>query len=183
VQDWRWDRKISGKQAIKILSDPEHPRFIGLASLLLSRKNDPREVFRRYIKPKVFCRYWALIKSRMRKDDWNNPRIEFWQAVYEKLSEKFRAKGTNISLKAKPALINEFCLEIGKMLEKLRKEKKLTQEMLSKKLNVSQQMISRIESGRENVSLLTLKKITGELGVKAYINFTRKSDGQLKQYE
>jgi len=44
--------------------------------------------------------------------------------------------------------------------------------MLSKKLNVSQQMISRIESGRENISLLTLKRVTAELGVKPYLNFT-----------
>ncbi len=108
----------------------------------------------------------------MRKDAWNNPRIEFWQAVYEKLAEKFRAKEINISLRKRTGARNEFCIEIGQRLKALRKEKKLTQAMLSKKLNVSQQMISRIESGRENISLLTLKKVTEELGVKSYLNFT-----------
>ena len=43
--------------------------------------------------------------------------------------------------------------------------------MLAEKLHISQQMISRIESGRENVSLLTLNKIAQELGVKVSINF------------
>ncbi len=170
-KDWLWDRKISEKQAIKILRSPAHPRFIPLSSLLLSRKNTPREVFRYYIKPDEFCRYWPMIKRRMRKDAWNNPRIEFWQAVYEKLAEKFRAKGINVSLRNKTGAGNEFCAEIGQRLKTLRKQKKLTQAMLSKKLNVSQQMISRIESGRENISLLTLKRVTAELGVKPHINF------------
>ena len=171
-KDWLWDRNISKKQAIKILCSPAHPRFIPLSSLLLSRKNTPREVFRYYIKPEEFCRYWPMIKRRMRKDAWYNPRIEFWQAVYEKLAEKFRAKEINISLRNRTGARNEFCIEIGQRLKALRKEKKLTQAMLSKKLNVSQQMISRIESGRENISLLTLKKVTEELGVKSYLNFT-----------
>ncbi len=171
-KDWLWDRNISKKQAIKILRSPAHHRFIPLSSLLLSRKNTPREVFRYYIKPEEFCRYWPMIKRRMRKDAWNNPRIEFWQAVYEKLAEKFRAKEINISLRKRTGARNEFCIEIGQRLKALRKEKKLTQAMLSKKLNVSQQMISRIESGRENISLLTLKRVTAELGVKPYLNFT-----------
>lgn len=164
-----WDRNISEKKAIKILRNPAHPRFIPLSSLLLSRKNTPREVLRYYIKPEKFCRYWLMIRRRMSKDAWNNPRIEFWQAVYEKLLERYRAKGTDIFSKGRRKPINEFCFEIGQRLKALRKEKKLTQAMLSKKLNISQQMISRIESGKENTSLLTLKKIIGELGAALYI--------------
>ena len=164
-----WDRNISKKQAIKILCSPAHPRFISLSSLLLSRKNTPREVFRYYIKPEEFCRYWPMIKRGMRKDVWNNPRIEFWQAVYEKLLERYRAKGTDVFSKGRRKPINEFCFEIGQRLKALRKENRLTQEMLSKKLNVSQQMISKIESGRENISLLTLKRVTEELGAKVSI--------------
>jgi len=168
-KDWLWDRNISKKQAIKILRSPAHPRFIPLSSLLLSRKNTPREVFRYYIKPKEFCRYWPMIKRRMRKDAWNNPRIEFWQAIYEKLLEKYRAKGINTFSKGKTISVDDFCLKVGQKIKALRKQKKLTQEMLSKRLNISQQMISRIESGKENASLLTLKKIIEELGAALYI--------------
>lgn len=171
-KDWLWDRNISEKQAIKILHSPQHPRFVPLSSLLFSRKNTPREVFRHYIKAEEFFRYWPAIKRRMRKDAWNNPRIEFWQAVFEKLAEKFRAKKVHIPLRNKAAEGDKFCVEIGQRLKALRKEKKLTQAMLSKKLNITQQMISMIESGRENISLLTLKKVTAELGVKPCINFT-----------
>lgn len=167
--DWLWDKNISKKQVIGILSNPEHPQFISLSSLLLSRKNIPQEVFRDYLKPEEFCRYWTEIKRKMRKDAWNNPRIEFWQAIYEKLLEKYRAKGINIFSKGKTTMVNEFCRWIGERIKVLRKQRKLTQKMLAKKLNISQQMISRIESGRENISLLTLKRIMDKLSAKIII--------------
>lgn len=163
-KDWLWDRKLTEKQAKKILNNPADPRFIYLASLLLTRKNVPKEIFGVYLKPDDFCRHWAKIKRKMRKDAWGNPRIEFWQAIYEKLLERYRAKGVNIFTKSSPKPINGFCLETGEKIKILRKQKNLTQNMLANKLNISQQMISLIESGRENISLLTLKKVIDALG-------------------
>ena len=168
-RDWLWDKNISKGQAARILSNYAHPQFISLSSLLLARKNTPREVFQDYLKPEEFCRHWTEIKRRMRKDAWNNPRIEFWQAIYEKLLERYRAKGINVFPKGKTKAVNQFCLWIGERIKTLRKQRKLTQKMLAKRLNISQQMISRIESGRENISLLTLKKITAELGAEISI--------------
>ena len=170
-RDWLWDKNISKEQTARILSNPAHPQFISLSSLLLARKNTPREVFQDYLRPEEFCRHWTEIKRRMRKDAWNNPRIEFWQAVYEKLLEKYRAKGINIKSSGRTKAVNQFCLWVGERIKTIRKQKKLTQKMLAKKLNISQQMISRIESGRENISLLTLRKITKELG--AHISIER----------
>lgn len=168
-RDWLWDRKISEKHALRILREPQHPQFISLSSLLLSRKNSPQEVFRNYLKPENFCRHWTEIKRSMRKDAWNNPRIEFWQAVYERLLEKYRVKGTKIFPKRKTKVTNEFCLLVGEKIKLLRKQRNLTQKMLAERLNISQQMISRIESGRENISLITLRKIIDELGAKILI--------------
>lgn len=165
-RDWLWDRNISAKQAEKILGNPEHPEFIALAALLLSRKNIPREVFRDYLNPLVFCRRWKEIKQKMRRDAWQSPRIGFWQAVYEKVLEKYRGNNRGILLRNKAMPIDEFCLLVGGKLRLLRKQKNLTQNMLADKLKVSQQLISRIESGRENVSLLTLRKIAEKLGAK-----------------
>ena len=168
-RDWLWDRNISKRQAARILSNSEHPQFISLSSLLLARKNTPGEVFQDYLKPEEFCRHWTEIKRKMRKDVWNNPRIVFWQAVYERLLERYRAKGINIFSKGKAKAVNGFCLWIGERIKILRKQRKLTQKMLAKRLNISQQMISRIESGRENISLLTLKRIIDELEVRISI--------------
>ncbi len=164
VKDWLWDKKISLSRARNILRDSAHPRFIALSSTLLSRKNNPNEIFRKYIKPEVFCRQWPGIKSRMRKDYWNSPRIEFWQAVYENLLEKYRAKGRPVFARVLKKDINEYCAEVGKKVRILRNQKGYTQKTFAKKLKVSQQMISRIESGGENISVLTLRKILSELG-------------------
>lgn len=167
--DWLWDRNITVGRAKSILNNSKHPQFIYLAALLLARKNTPREVFQDYLKPEEFCRRWRKIKQRMKKDAWNNPRIEFWQAIYEKLLEKYRAKGINIFLRKKPKMANEFCLLVGERIKRLRKQRKLTQKMLARELNISQQMISRIESGKENISLLTLKRIIDKLNARIII--------------
>jgi len=170
LRNWLWDRNISIKKAKKILGNPKDGHFLSLASILLSRKNIPKEVFKQYIKPLDFLRNWQKIKRQMRKDSWNNPRIEFWQAIYEKLKEKYKEKG--ISIPKEPKFIkpkDEFCELIAEKIKTLRKQKGLTQKELAKKLNISQQVISRIEKGRENISVLTLKKISDGLGAAIYL--------------
>lgn len=171
TRDWLWDRKMTIKQAQAILKNPESRRFYTLSALLLARKNTPKEVLGGYLKPKVFLTHWSKIKRQMRKDAWNNPRIEFWQAIYETLKKKYKKKGITFSDKnivQKPR--NLFCREITGKIKSTRKQKGLTQFELARKLKVSQQIISRIESGGENISLQTLKKITDGLGVQLRID-------------
>lgn len=167
-RDWLWDRKTSLKEAKKILSNSKHPKFIYLAAVLLARKNSPQEVLQEYISPRDFCLNWLKIKKQMEKDAWSSPRIYFWQAIYEKVREKLGKRGIKTKLETKT---DEFCLEIGRTLKKIRQENNLTQKELAKRLNVSQQLVSRIESGRENLSLLTLKEIAQKLGKKLAIEF------------
>lgn len=167
-RDWLWDRKISLSSAKAILNKPEDRLFMPLSALLLSRKNSPREVFKEYLRPLIFCQNWPNIKRKMRQDEWANPRIEFWQAVYEKLAEKFRRQG--ISFRAvEAAKVDEFCKQVGDKIRASREEKGLSQVELAKRLKVSQQMISRIEKGKENISLLTLKNVADGLGLKIYL--------------
>ncbi len=118
LRDWLWDRKFSVKQAQAILKDPDNKRFFVLSALLLSRKNTPKEVLRHYLKPELFIRYWMKIKRQMRKDAWNNPRIEFWQEIYETLKRKYEKRGIafpneNISQKPRDA----FCKEIANKIK------------------------------------------------------------------
>lgn len=170
-RDWLWDRKISVKQARAIFRDSSNRHFFILSALLLSRKNTPGEVLKHYLKPELFLRHWKKIKRQMRKDAWNNPRIEFWQAIYEKLKEKYAHKGIAFAEEAKvPEPHNAFCKEIADKIKIVRKQKGLTQSGLAKKLKISQQIISRIESGKENVSLQTLKKITDGLDAQLRID-------------
>ena len=164
-RDWLWDRRISDYKVKHILSNPDNQEFVSLAALLLTRKNSPPEVLKKYISPLNFCRFWPRIKRRMRKDSWNNPRIEFWQAIYEKVLEKLRGKGVSIKLKRQKKTDKLFA-EIGAQIKKMRLEKGMTQVDLAKKLNISQQIISRVEKGRENLSLDTLRKFVTHLGGK-----------------
>jgi len=167
-RDWLWDRKVSTPQAMSILSDPKNKRFVQLAALLLSRKNNPKEVFQ-LLSKKDFCVYWAHIKKKMRKDAWNLPRITFWQAIFEKTKDKLEKKGEIFKpgprLRAEPVLA-----QVGKKIRDIRKSKGLTQKELAIRLNVSQQLVSRIEQGRENVSLLILNRISSSLGIKLGID-------------
>ncbi|MEW6100874.1 MAG: helix-turn-helix transcriptional regulator [Candidatus Omnitrophota bacterium] len=168
--DWLWDRKIGVQAAKTILKNPADRHFLSLAGLLLSRKNTPQEVLKGYLEPRIFLANWQDIKRQMRKDEWNNPRIEFWQAVYEKLKEKYEKKGVFVERKrAEKRLPDGFLQELAGKIRNARIKKGLTQSDLAKKLRISQQVISRIESGRENISLLTLKKIVDSLGSELHL--------------
>ncbi len=161
-RDWLWDRKIPASEVKKIFSRADNPRFIGLAALLLSRKNSAKEVFKDFIKRKDFVVYWHKIKKEMRKNSWNDPRIEYWQAIYDTLRKDPKSANINKSLPKEP--VSKICQEIGEKIRDAREKSNLTQRQLAKKMKVSQQIISRIESGRQNVSLETLESICAALG-------------------
>lgn len=174
-KDWLWDRKISLYKAKKALKEPNHTHFLSLSALLLSRKNAPKEVFGVYLNPELFLQNWIKIKRQMRKDYWNNPRIEYWQAIYEKLRDKYKIKGI-LPMKKKPERPQEEITQlIADKIRAFRKQKKITQGDLAKRLKISQQMISRIEQGRENISLLTLKKIVDSLGANLTLEISEKA--------
>ena len=166
---WLWDKKINFNQVRAILKNPQNPKFLHFAAILLSRNNNPKDVFGFYLNKKNFLQYWPDIKRLMRKDTWNNPRIDFWQAVFETLLIKYRREGVKLSFVRSAKPVNEFCKEVGLQLKELRKNRGLTQEMLADKLNISQKMLSRVENGTENPSLLTLKKILDVFGAKIII--------------
>ena len=166
--NWLWDRKISFSHAKKILKNSKDKRFIHLAALLLARNNEPKEVFGKYLDPLVFCRYWAVIKKRMRQDKWTQPRIIYWQAIYEHLRDKYHKKGIAFR-KEIPSGKSPLYEEVARQISSIRKELGLSQKELAKKLGASQQLISRIEKGRENISLCTLNNISHALGRKIEI--------------
>lgn len=56
--------------------------------------------------------------------------------------------------------------KLGRKIQKLRKEIRLTQEELAEKLNISRTHIGHIEQGRKSPSLKLVEKIARVLGVK-----------------
>lgn len=160
--NWLWERKIKEEEVKKILKNPSHPKFLDYSSLLLSRTNEPSIVFKKYLKPEIFYKNWRRIKKYMRKNKWNYTRIIFWDAIYEKIREKFKEKG--IILKMEKEEVDPCLKKIGETIKKMRKEKKFTQKQIAERLGVSQQFFSRIESGKENITLKYLVKIVSLLG-------------------
>lgn len=174
-KNWLWDINFTTAQAKNILGRPKHKDFLAVASLLFSRNNDPRVVFGQYIGPLLFCRQWSQIKKRMSKDKWNTQRIIFWQAVFEKLKEKYQRKGVVLREK-KEKIRDDICKEIGAQIRNVRQKEGFSQQELADKLRVSQQIISRIESGGENISLITLKNILEVFGKKFNLKFNKEGE-------
>lgn len=62
-------------------------------------------------------------------------------------------------------------IKIAMELRRLRKQLKMTQEELSEKMGVKREFISRIESGKQNVTLDTLFKIADATDSDLHLNF------------
>jgi len=62
-------------------------------------------------------------------------------------------------------------LEISYKLLQLRKQKKMSQLMLAKKIGTTQSNIARIESGGQNFTVSFLDKVATALGANLEINF------------
>ena len=56
-------------------------------------------------------------------------------------------------------------------LRKMRRKLRLSQAQLARKMNVKREFISRIESGRQNITLETLYRIAEATGKKFEIQF------------
>jgi HTH-type transcriptional regulator / antitoxin HipB len=57
--------------------------------------------------------------------------------------------------------------------KELRKQKKLTQSQLAEKLGMGKGQISKIESGKFNLTLATINKIASELDVRVNFSFQK----------
>jgi DNA-binding XRE family transcriptional regulator len=162
---WLWNVNKTEEEAKLILADPENERFVYYANLLLSRRRDlPREIFKEYLSKENFCRHWLKIKRWMRKDDWNNERILFWDGVYQFLIRDFKKKGIAFPREKKNVLKKPVWERTAKDIRARRRAQKMTQVELARKLGVKQQFISKIESGTQNLSLRTLERIEKALG-------------------
>lgn len=71
-----------------------------------------------------------------------------------------------------------FLSAIGARIKELRRSKEMTQNDLATQCNFEKASMSRIEAGKTNVTILTLRKISNALGVEITEFF--KADSPLK---
>jgi len=145
---WGLNKKAL-KQAVEILRDPAHPRFVERLVTLLSRCDNPREVFSLLPKkkfvlvwPKV-SRYWKKIAPQSDFRDW-------WQTIYEQLSK--RQKGKKQLEENLPVIFSK----IGAVIRQARVKQGFSQGELALKVGMRQPDISAIEDGKKNITLRTL---------------------------
>ena len=170
--NWLWDTRLSEKEVKKILKDENHPKFDIYSEKLFSRVSDPAIAFD-IVDRKIFCQKWPTIKKRLRKDRWVTDRITFWQTIYEPVDKELKEHGVKIRKPAKLKIPPERT-KITQQIRNLRMKLGYTQRDLAKKLGVIQQYISKIETGRENVSIGTLKKIADVFGCNLIVKLTWK---------
>lgn len=155
---WQWDVGRSDEEIRQILKNSKHPSFIHYASLLLARSNIPKEVFG-YLDKQDFCIEWQKIKGRMRKDRLNQGRIQFWEAIYHHLKKGLKADGVILRQPSRPPRQDSLRIKVGKRIRDIRLSRKITQAGLARGAGLTQQFVSKIEKGTENVSLDTLERI------------------------
>jgi len=160
--NWLWDSRLEEGEAKKILKDMNHPKFDIYAEKLFSRVSDPKMVFS-IVDKVTFCKKWPCIKKRMRKDRWLKERVVFWQTVYERIHERLKERGIKIR-KPQEVEIPPERMKLAHQIRNIRVKLGYTQEDIAKKLGVIQQYISKIENGRENVSVDSLKRIADVFG-------------------
>jgi len=168
--NWVWDSRLKEGEAKKILKDANHSKFDIYAEKLFSRVSDPKIVFS-IIGKVTFCKKWPCIKKRMRKDRWLKDRVTFWQTIYERILEQLKEQGIKIR-ESRETEIPPERMKIAQQIRDIRVKLGYTQKDIAKKLGVIQQYISKIENGRENVSIDTLTRIANAFGKGLVIKLT-----------
>ena len=146
--NWLWDTRLSETRVKNILKDEKNPRFYIYAEKLFSRISDTQTAFS-YIPKEAFCRHWPVIKQRINKDTWNKGKAEFWQKMYDQIATQLEVHGNALSER----------MSIAQQIKDIRLQLGYTQVEMAKRLGVIQQFISKLETGRENLTIDTLKRI------------------------
>lgn len=140
----------------KILKDPGHPDFPKKMVAILSRCDNPREVFSIIPKAK-FIEVWPKIRRFWMRTNQSSEFRSWWETIYEGLSGIRKNKSPG-----KPSL---FFSIIGKIIRNRRTEKGMSQSDLAKRTGIVQPDISSIEKGKKNITIETLLRLCKVLGI------------------
>ncbi|MFA4992770.1 MAG: helix-turn-helix transcriptional regulator [Candidatus Omnitrophota bacterium] len=152
-------------EAGKALRDINHPRFAYYAVILFSRCDEPKEAFR-FISKDYFILGWPKIKSYWRRLKENSEFRDWWQVIYERMLEEKNGKSC-----APKERSSSFFKAIGSKIRENRLKLNMSQKELARSSGVRQPDISKIEEGKQNITLETLIKICKIIGLKEINTF------------
>lgn len=148
--NWLWDTRLPETRVKRILKNEKDPRFYIYAEKLFSRVSDPKIAFK-YVPKNVFFRNWPVIRKRVSKDTWQKGKVDFWQNIY---NQRDIQSAADISFER---------MNVAQQIKKIRIKIGYTQQDMADKLGVIQQFVSKLETGRENLTLDTLRRIADVL--------------------
>lgn len=147
------------KETLKILKDPNHPKYLSRLFTLLGRCDKPKELFS-LISKKQFIGTWPVLRRYWIKTGQAQDFQFWWDSIYEQLvNDQKRKQGAPIK-----ELQN-----IGQIIMKARQAKGLSQGDLAKLSGIRQPDISKIEKGKENITLVTLIRLCRTLELKELV--------------
>lgn len=148
------------KETGAILCDPSHPQFRQRMMTLLSRCDNPKELFS-IIAAEDFIRIWPVVRAYWVKSDRESEFRDWWQTIYEQLLQKV---GVKVRQPNSPSYV--MFSKIGKMIKDSRIQKGLSQKELAVIAGMKQPDISRIEEGAKNVTIKTMFFLCKVLDIK-----------------
>ena len=159
VAKYFWDlHKAALKETRGALDNPTHPRFLERSVTLLSRCDDPKELFSLWPKEK-FVETWPKIRSYWLKRARQSVPRDWWDTMYERL-----VKTSPPKLHGEPS---DLFRKIGAVIKQRRIALGLSQKQVGSQTRLSQPAISQIEEGKKNITLLTLLRLCKILGIKS----------------
>ncbi len=161
IKKFFWDLNARAlKETQKALRNPKHPQFAQRMVALLSRCDQPKELFS-IIPKKTFAEAWPRIRGYWVKRMQRSDARDWWETIYEQMLE---VKQRN-TIKIKGMTPSTF-RKLGSMLKEARLQKGLSQKQLALHAGMKQPDISSIEEGKRNITLFTLMRLCKVLGIK-----------------
>ena len=157
-RNWHWDINLPEAKLRRILAREDDPRFPRIAGALVSRIDDPKDVFS-LITPLAFCRRWRAIEREITSNEWTREKAAFWRATYLRLSKELREKGEKIRQR-ETIPMDRFDRNLIAKIRACREQALMTQQELAGFMGCNQQFISNIEKGRQKPNLDFLKKLS-----------------------
>lgn len=160
IAKYFWDLHDAAlKETARIVRHPQHPMFPQRMVILLSRCDTPKALFA-IVPRRTFIESWPRIRTYWAKRARQSEARDWWETLYERLVERDRQ--TAITVKGgSPAGFRT----LGRLVREARLAKGLSQRQVAFRVGMSQPDISRVEEGRQNVTLSTLMRLGKVLGL------------------
>ena len=160
IAKYYWDlNKTALKETKAILKNHSHPKFAMRMVTLLSRCDNPKELFSFFSK-KDFIEFWPSVKAHWVKISRESDFRDWWQTIYEQIPRQYKQEEL-----APKGVGSVFFLKVGRAIREARVQRGLSQKELAIIVKIRQPDISKIEEGKKNITLKTLFALSKALNI------------------